>query len=142
MDAATISRIFDPFFSTKFTGRGLGLAAVHGIVHAGKGFIDVQSAPGVGATFQVFLPASEKTLSKAETAPGPSRQERRGASTILVVDDDDMVRRLACMTLRGCGYSVLEAKDGKDAPQLLANALDRVAVPGSARSRHAGNGRG
>jgi two-component system cell cycle sensor histidine kinase/response regulator CckA len=72
MDEATISRIFDPFYSTKFTGRGLGLAAVLGIVRTSKGFIDVQSSPGTGTTSRVFLPASEKTR-RAEPETGARR---------------------------------------------------------------------
>jgi nitrogen-specific signal transduction histidine kinase/FixJ family two-component response regulator len=121
MDAATMSRIFDPFFSTKFTGRGLGLAAVHGIVRGNRGFIDVQSSPGAGTTFRVFLPVSEKTRPK-ETASCPPRQQHQGGSTILVVDDEKMVRSMARMTLRHYGYEVLEAKDGQDALRVLANA--------------------
>jgi signal transduction histidine kinase len=61
MDEATISRIFDPFFSTKFTGRGLGLAAVYGIVRTNKGFVEVDSSPNAGATFRVFLPVPTKS---------------------------------------------------------------------------------
>jgi len=76
MDEATISRIFDPFYSTKFTGRGLGLAAIHGIVRTSKGFIDVHSSPGTGTTSQVFLPASEKTRS-TEAGPGARRPQPR-----------------------------------------------------------------
>ncbi len=121
MDDATISNIFDPFFSTKFTGRGLGLAAVHGIVSASGGFIDVESSPGVGTTFRVFLPASNKTRTREPESEAP-REQHRGYSTILVVDDEEMVRKLACMTLRHCGYAVLEASNGKDALELLANA--------------------
>jgi signal transduction histidine kinase len=120
MDEATVARIFDPFFSTKFTGRGLGLAAVYGIVRTRKGFIDVHSSPGAGTTFKVYLPATDKKRS-AEPAPRAPRQQPRG-STILVVDDEEMVRNLVCMILKQQGYKVMEAKDGRDALQVLADA--------------------
>jgi PAS domain S-box-containing protein len=119
MEEAVVARIFDPFFTTKFTGRGLGLAALQGIVRTAKGFVEVRSSPGSGTTFRIFLPASEKELPPerpADMAP----QRTRGASTILVVDDEEMVRKLACMTLRRHGYEVLEARDGKDALRVLA----------------------
>jgi CheY-like chemotaxis protein len=125
MDEETMARIFDPFYSTKFTGRGLGLAAVYGIVRTSKGFIDVRSAPGAGATFRVFLPATDKTLASKPVSIAP---QPRGFATVLVVDDEDMVRKLACMSLRRYGYEVLEAVDGKDALEVLASAPSLPAV--------------
>jgi PAS domain S-box-containing protein len=121
MDQATVSRIFDPFFSTKFTGRGLGLAAVHGIIRSLHGYIDVKSSLGDGTTFQVYLPASNKRPHSQFLEKAP-RTQTRGSYSILVVDDEDMVRKLACMTLRHLGYEVLEARHGKDALQVLAKA--------------------
>jgi PAS domain S-box-containing protein len=121
MDPSTLSRIFDPFFSTKFTGRGLGLAAVHGIVRASKGFIEVSSQPDAGTHFQVFLPASDQ---RRPAAPGrsASQLQTQQSTTILVVDDEEMVRKLACRALRRCGYSLLEACNGKEALEILADA--------------------
>jgi len=121
MDAATITRIFDPFFSTKFTGRGLGMAAVYGIVRTSRGFIEVRSSPGAGTTSRVCLPACEKKRTM-EPAPSAPRQQSRGNATILVVDDEEMVRKLVCMALKRRGYEVLEAKDGRDALQVLAGS--------------------
>jgi len=121
MDDATMARIFDPFFSTKFTGRGLGLAAVHGIVRTGRGFIEVHSKPGAGTTVRVFLPASEKKR-LAEPAPRAPHQQPCDQSTILVVDDEEMVRNMLCLTLKRLGFQVLEAKDGRDALRVLAGS--------------------
>ena len=121
MDEPTIARIFDPFFTTKFTGRGLGLAALEGIVRTLKGFVEVRSSTGCGTTFRVFLPASDKARPMEQVGQAP-REETRGTRTILVVDDEEMVRRLACRTLRRHGYEVQEAEDGKDALRVLAGA--------------------
>jgi len=121
MDTETQARIFEPFFTTKEKGRGtgLGLATVYGIVKQSGGFIIVDSAPGQGATFTIYLPrvAAAETV---VTTPQPSASARHGAETILVVDDETGIRDLAAEYLAGCGYTVLTAAGGIEARDLLA----------------------
>jgi hypothetical protein len=116
MDAATKSRIFEPFFTTKESGKGtgLGLATVYGVVRQSGGFIWVETSPGNGARFEIYLPRAvekEEAFSYERVAAGP----RHGSETILVVEDEDEVRSLASEFLRSAGYSVLTAKDGVEA---------------------------
>ncbi len=107
MDGETKARMFDPFFTTKFTGRGLGLAAVAGIARAHKASIQVTSAPGEGAVLRVVFPAIE-----APQPVQPAAAESSGPVTVLVVDDEEMVRRLAKAALEMRGYKVLLAANG------------------------------
>jgi CheY-like chemotaxis protein len=119
MAPEVMARIFEPFFTTKGigTGTGLGLAMVFGIVRQSGGAIEVESAPGAGSTFRIYLPVVADTL--ARTADEIA-QSLRGVETLLLVEDDDGVRDLAAANLRGQGYTVLAASDGEAALALLA----------------------
>jgi PAS domain S-box-containing protein len=118
MDAETRSRIFEPFFSTKFTGRGLGLAAVLGIVRVHKGAIKVYSEPGKGTTFKVLFPALEDAGEGARTADSTALSDWRGKGTILLVDDEESLITLGARMLEDLGFSVLTAADGLQAVDL------------------------
>jgi two-component system cell cycle sensor histidine kinase/response regulator CckA len=117
MDAITQSKMFDPFFSTKFSGRGLGLSAVMGIVRGHKGAVRVKSMVGQGTTFQALLPASARMASTVEAPVTPG--DLRGSGTILVADDEEIVRRAVRSALERQGYRVLVAADGLEAVDLL-----------------------
>ncbi|HWQ56593.1 MAG TPA: PAS domain-containing protein [Bryobacteraceae bacterium] len=124
MDEATRARIYDPFFTTKFAGRGLGLSAVQGIVREHRGSIRLSSSPGVGTTFRVLFPAvsaGQPTAAQAETRP-----DRSGSGTVLVVDDDDMVRRTARIMLEREGYTVITAGNGVEALEVFRRDGNRI----------------
>ena len=108
------AKIFDPFFSTKFAGRGLGLAVVQGIVRDHGGAIDLVSAPGEGTTFQVFLPCTPQRVAKIHSAISSSGvgQSNARTGTILVVEDEETLRLAVSKALRKSGFSVMEASDG------------------------------
>jgi two-component system, cell cycle sensor histidine kinase and response regulator CckA len=114
MDAETRARVFEPFFTTKRKGSGLGLSTVFGIVQQSGGQVWVDSAPGAGTTFTVYLPKSAGTT-EARPSDRPISPSSGGTETILLVEDDEQVRVVASGILRRSGYRVLEAPNGGEA---------------------------
>ena len=127
MDEATQQRIFDPFFTTKEMGRstGLGLASAYGIIKNHGGFIDVYSEKGEGATFNIYLPASEKVVVKEKKS---QEEVLKGAETILLVDDEDIILNVGPGIIEKLGYKVLTAKSGKEAIEIYKKNHDRIDI--------------
>jgi signal transduction histidine kinase/CheY-like chemotaxis protein len=138
MDETTLSRIFEPFFTTKPPGKGtgLGLAMSYGIVKQSGGYIGVESEPGRGATFTIYLPRVDRKAGSDDTVREPRRRVH-GSETVLVVEDEAPLRQLAVRILTGRGYTVLDAASGNDAlatarahPKRIDLLLTDVVMPG------------
>jgi two-component system cell cycle sensor histidine kinase/response regulator CckA len=119
MTPATLLRVFEPFFSTKDKGHGLGLASCLGIVSSHGGALLVESEPGRGSHFSVLLPAAERAVSEP---PVPRLRARERPCRVLVVDDEAVVRSLLRRSLERRGYTVTEAQDGHSALRAIAEA--------------------
>jgi two-component system, cell cycle sensor histidine kinase and response regulator CckA len=138
MDADTQRHIFEPFFTTKPKGKGtgLGLATVYGVVKQSGGYIWVQSQPGRGTRFQIFLPRVEEPLA-VPPAAGAQAATVRGGETVLLVEDEELLRRMTREVLEQSGYHVLEAANGDEAirisrsyPGTIQVMLTDVVMPG------------
>jgi PAS domain S-box-containing protein len=130
MDRDTIRRIFEPFFTTKERGRGtgLGLSTVFGIVENHHGFVTVDSEPGKGSTFSCFFPAPEVVLETAPEEKAPADRINRGSETVLVVEDEDLLRELLRTFLESKGYRVLLAVDGLHALDVYEKHREEIAI--------------
>jgi PAS domain S-box-containing protein len=136
MDDKIRGEIFNPFFTTKSKGTGLGLATVYGIVKQHNGHISVYSEPGKGTVFKIFFPATADESAFPDEVLPPAKKSA-GTATILVVEDNDMVRDLACTILKNQGYQVYCAESGPEALALVASEtwtpnllLTDVVMPG------------
>jgi two-component system, cell cycle sensor histidine kinase and response regulator CckA len=118
IDTESLKKIFEPFFSTKFTGRGLGLSAVLGIASGHQGAVRVESAPGEGTTFQLLLPVCDVEAEANQEAVAPA-EGWRGSGTILLAEDETLVREYAVAALETLGFCVLAALDGFEAVELF-----------------------
>jgi PAS domain S-box-containing protein len=130
MDAPTKSRIFEPFFTTKEpgAGTGLGLSTVFGIVRQSGGTIEVSSEVGKGTTFKIYLPQTGESSRETAKPPSPDGASLRGSETILLVEDDALVRALTRTLLREAGYDVLEAENSEAALSLAERHLATIHV--------------
>jgi CheY-like chemotaxis protein len=137
MDESTLSRAFDPFFTTKLEGvaSGLGLATVYGLVRQAGGHVEAESRPGAGATFRVFLPAVDRPAE--DPVPAPEREVSRRGETILLCEDDALVRDVAKEILEARGFDVLVADSPDEAirlhradPERIDLLLTDVVMPG------------
>lgn len=118
MDDATMERIFEPFYTTKFTGRGLGMSAVLGIVTSHGGQLQLHSQPGHGTVFKVYLPIRTGDSAAAEPLQQAAMTTWRGSGTVLLVEDEEMILSIAKEMLTKLGFSVIEAANGKEALEL------------------------
>jgi two-component system cell cycle sensor histidine kinase/response regulator CckA len=127
MSEAVRSRIFEPFFTTKETGTGLGLATAYGIVRQAGGSIRVESAPGAGSTFTVFLPAAEERSARV-TIPVAAAAPRGLGETVVLAEDEDALRVLLGRVLAGSGYHVIAGRNGAEALEAVHARGGRVDV--------------
>jgi len=132
ISASNLVRIFDPFFSTKEpgSGTGLGLSTVYGIVKQTEGFVFVDSNPGRGAVFEIYLPryqgADASSGARPDAVESSASKDLTGSGTVLLVEDEDPVRKFSSRALRNKGYEVIEADSGEAALDFIRNAAEKI----------------
>jgi PAS domain S-box-containing protein len=126
MDDETLIRIFEPFYTTKFTGRGLGMAAVQGIITAHHGILQVCSKPGQGTMFRVYLPTQTTDPCVVEKLADPVPWQ--GTGTVLLVEDDEQIRMIAKTLLQLIGFTVIEAANGEEGLELYQKNITLVTL--------------
>ncbi len=126
MNEETLERLFDPFFSTKFSGRGLGMSAVLGIVHGHNGCISVDSKPGDGTTFTVSFPATNKEAQIEAARDLDQPHKWRGTGTILLIDDEKPVLKIVTKMLEKYGFTVITVDDGERAQAIFRENIDKI----------------
>lgn len=139
IDEDSLPRLFEPFYTTKETGKGtgLGLATAYGIVRQHGGYFEVETQPASGSVFRVLFPEAGETNRANAAAPSPPSVPRVDAAKVLVVEDDDVVRRLACLLLKQAGHTVIETREPTDAARIAQDhgesidlLLTDVVMPG------------
>ena len=129
MDAEILKKIFDPFYTTKFTGRGLGMAATLGIMRGHRGAIAIKSEPGAGTTIRIYFPCHEDGVAAGEPPEVQDQDSWSGVSkagTVLIVDDEPLVRETVSNVLKEAGYGVLTASDGEEGVRLFSEQKDEI----------------
>ena len=127
MDSQTLARIFEPFFTTKERGRGtgLGLATVYGVIKQSGGYIWAYSEPGHGSIFRIYLPRVDAAV-EPERPADPSKEPSRLSATVLLVEDEESLRKLTRNMLESLGFKVLEAANGTEALEITSRYTGRI----------------
>ncbi|HIJ80144.1 MAG TPA: PAS domain S-box protein [Desulfuromonadales bacterium] len=128
MDDETMRRIFEPFYTTKFTGRGLGMSATLGIITAHKGALQLKSQPDQGTIFTIYLPIDTSDQGGDESTEQIASTPWHGSGTLLLVEDEDQVRLVAKAMLESLGFNIIEASNGREALELYQNNVSEITL--------------